>query len=322
MTDTIKDTISKFGELPPDTFQTVKDLLEKNGKIIGYLTGYSIFNKFGLTTQVPVTLQIAVNKEKKPVILRFQRVTELLVAFRKTLILQYRIKNLPEEKRGNCFQGTKNRTNNTFRKLNNLYTSNMSIIMKRTSIILFTLFISLSFGQLRAQEQLPYKPAAMFRGDTVLYLDYNYSIRWQQYVGKTVGYILDELEYPVLCIGEVAMASCIGCDGFESKVVMLSLVVRQEGEKDSPLKDYYITVSFADPPKWSDYRAASNRSRMLTPEMYNFLKDLKIKGVKSNLYIAKNPELVEQRKRRAEEDKEKARQATEYLEKRKKNINN
>ena len=62
-----KPQISKFGELPPDTYQTVKDLLEKNGKIIGYLTGYSIFNKFGLTTQVPVMLQIAVSKEKKPV---------------------------------------------------------------------------------------------------------------------------------------------------------------------------------------------------------------------------------------------------------------
>jgi hypothetical protein len=62
-----KPRISKFGELPPDTYQTVKDLLEKNGKIIGYLTGYSIFNKFGLTTQVPATLQIAVRKEKKPV---------------------------------------------------------------------------------------------------------------------------------------------------------------------------------------------------------------------------------------------------------------
>ena len=62
-----KPLMSKFGELPPDTFQTVKDLLEKNGKIIGYLTGYSIFNKFGLTTQVPAMLQIAVRKEKKPI---------------------------------------------------------------------------------------------------------------------------------------------------------------------------------------------------------------------------------------------------------------
>jgi hypothetical protein len=62
-----KPQVSKFGKLPTDTYQTIKDLLEKNDKIIGYLTGYSIFNKFGLTTQVPVMLQIAVNKEKKPV---------------------------------------------------------------------------------------------------------------------------------------------------------------------------------------------------------------------------------------------------------------
>ncbi|MDR3132756.1 MAG: DUF6088 family protein [Prevotellaceae bacterium] len=62
-----KPQMSKFGELPPDTSQIVKDLLEKNGKTLGYLTGYSIFNKFGLTTQVPVALQIAVKKEKKPV---------------------------------------------------------------------------------------------------------------------------------------------------------------------------------------------------------------------------------------------------------------
>ena len=63
-----KPQMSKFGELPPDTYQTVKDLIEKNNKITGYLTGYSVFNKFGLTTQVPAMLQIATRKEKKPVI--------------------------------------------------------------------------------------------------------------------------------------------------------------------------------------------------------------------------------------------------------------
>jgi hypothetical protein len=62
-----KPQMSKFGELPPDTTQVVKDLLEKNGKMIGYLTGYSVFNKLGLTTQVPVVLQIGVKKAKQPV---------------------------------------------------------------------------------------------------------------------------------------------------------------------------------------------------------------------------------------------------------------
>ena len=36
--------MSKFGELPPDTYQIVKDLIQKDGKLIGYVTGYSAFN--------------------------------------------------------------------------------------------------------------------------------------------------------------------------------------------------------------------------------------------------------------------------------------
>jgi len=62
-----KPRISKFGELPPDTYQVVKDLIEKNGKTIGYLTGYSVFNDLGLTTQLPATLQIATANEKKAI---------------------------------------------------------------------------------------------------------------------------------------------------------------------------------------------------------------------------------------------------------------
>jgi hypothetical protein len=56
----------------------VKDLIEKNGKTTGYLTGYSVFNKFGLTSQVPVVLQIATRKEKKPVIRGNYRISFLI----------------------------------------------------------------------------------------------------------------------------------------------------------------------------------------------------------------------------------------------------
>jgi len=51
-----------FGNLLPDQKQVVKDLLEDGGKIIGYLTGYSIYNKLGLTTQVSNTIQIGRNQ--------------------------------------------------------------------------------------------------------------------------------------------------------------------------------------------------------------------------------------------------------------------
>jgi Fe2+ or Zn2+ uptake regulation protein len=60
-----KTKTGKFGEVPPDDYETVKDLLVKGGKLIGYLTGYSAFNEFGLTTQVPFALQIGTYDEKK-----------------------------------------------------------------------------------------------------------------------------------------------------------------------------------------------------------------------------------------------------------------
>lgn len=47
-----------FGTLGPDRREVVKDLLEKNGKLVGYLTGYSIYNELGFTTQVSNTIQI------------------------------------------------------------------------------------------------------------------------------------------------------------------------------------------------------------------------------------------------------------------------
>lgn len=51
-----------FGNLQPNRTQVVKDLLEENGKITGYLTGYSIYNLLGLTTQLSNTIQIGKNQ--------------------------------------------------------------------------------------------------------------------------------------------------------------------------------------------------------------------------------------------------------------------
>ncbi|MCF8219418.1 MAG: DUF6088 family protein [Bacteroidales bacterium] len=55
-----EDTV--FGELVPSQKEVVKDLLEEDGRLIGYLTGYSIYNQMGLTTQVSNTLQIGKNE--------------------------------------------------------------------------------------------------------------------------------------------------------------------------------------------------------------------------------------------------------------------
>ena len=57
-----KPEITPFGNLIPSQKQVVKDLLEDNGRIIGYLTGYSIYNQLGLTSQVSNTIQIGRNE--------------------------------------------------------------------------------------------------------------------------------------------------------------------------------------------------------------------------------------------------------------------
>ena len=57
-----KPESTPFGNLQPNQYQIVKDLLEEDGKIVGYLTGYSIYNQLGLTTQVSNTIQIGKNE--------------------------------------------------------------------------------------------------------------------------------------------------------------------------------------------------------------------------------------------------------------------
>jgi len=69
-----KTKMTEFGELTPDSYQTVKDLLIENGKMIGYITGYQIFNELGLTTQVSAILQIGALKDKKSIKRSYYRI--------------------------------------------------------------------------------------------------------------------------------------------------------------------------------------------------------------------------------------------------------
>ena len=57
-----KPETTPFGKLLPDQKQVVKDLLEDNGKVTGYLTGYSMYNQLGLSTQLSNTIQIGKNE--------------------------------------------------------------------------------------------------------------------------------------------------------------------------------------------------------------------------------------------------------------------
>jgi len=59
-----KPETSAFGNLQPGQSQIVKDLLEKDNKVTGYLTGYSIYNSLGLTTQISNIIQIGRNESR------------------------------------------------------------------------------------------------------------------------------------------------------------------------------------------------------------------------------------------------------------------
>ena len=55
------------GNLRPDEYEIVKDLLFENVESIGYITGLGIFNRLGLTTQLSNFIQIGSNFDKKQI---------------------------------------------------------------------------------------------------------------------------------------------------------------------------------------------------------------------------------------------------------------
>ena len=191
--------------------------------------------------------------------------------------------------------------------------------MKRVNIILIALFLLLSAGQLWAQQdraiwvhsmsELPYRSWATFAGDTAAYLEFNFTIRSTQYIGWTVGEFLDKLELPVIGIVSNIMSS-----SRPSSLIALTFGIRQIGSIHSPLRDYYILVRFENPPISDEFLKVSPvGNTTITPEVYNFIRDLRIAGVSSNPYILRDPELSERRRRQVEESERRGREAREFL---------
>jgi hypothetical protein len=50
-----------LGELKPTDSELLRTMLYKNGRLRGYVTGLSLYNKLGLTTQMPRTITLALN---------------------------------------------------------------------------------------------------------------------------------------------------------------------------------------------------------------------------------------------------------------------
>lgn len=60
-----KNTV--FGKLKPADSELVKDFLEQDGKVIGYITGTTAFASMGLTTQISSSILIGTNKYRRPI---------------------------------------------------------------------------------------------------------------------------------------------------------------------------------------------------------------------------------------------------------------
>ena len=67
-----------FGALKPSESELVKDFLEQNGKVVGYITGTTAFASMGLTTQISSSILIGTNKYRRPIIRNGVRVSFLL----------------------------------------------------------------------------------------------------------------------------------------------------------------------------------------------------------------------------------------------------
>jgi transposase len=61
-----KPKFSRFGEIPPMIADMIRDLLYKDGKRVGYITGVQAFSQMGLTTQISSKIIIACNSYRRP----------------------------------------------------------------------------------------------------------------------------------------------------------------------------------------------------------------------------------------------------------------
>lgn len=61
-----KPVVSRLGEMPPMIEQLTKDLIFKDGKRIGYITGTPAFSQMGLTTQISSKIVIGAARYRRP----------------------------------------------------------------------------------------------------------------------------------------------------------------------------------------------------------------------------------------------------------------
>ena len=157
--------------------------------------------------------------------------------------------------------------------------------MKTKTIISVLFACMVVCGHTQAQDDLPYRPFQAFKKDTIQYLDYNFMLRNDQYVGKTVGELLKDLELPVVYASDFFMVLDEGIYG-------MNLVIRlnRDNEWDNS-KDYFIGIALKYPLKGKDYSIAirsDERNKNMndpvywTPQLQEVLKDFQLVRIFTN----------------------------------------
>ena len=67
-----------FGTLKPADSELVKDFLEQDGQVVGYITGATAFAAMGLTTQISSSIVVGCNKYRRPLMRNGVRISFLL----------------------------------------------------------------------------------------------------------------------------------------------------------------------------------------------------------------------------------------------------
>ena len=175
--------------------------------------------------------------------------------------------------------------------------------MKTKSIILALFAIVFVCGQVRAQDDLPYRPFKSFNNDTIQYIDYNFLIRGEQYAGKKISELINDLELPILSISQTVE---ISTGSNVANIVEIDLLVGKEKPWSS--SNYYVNITLVTPIPDREYiikfveNDEGNEIIPLTSELYEQIKDRKIKNVTSNSYlIEERRKLIEMHTKEANE---------------------
>ncbi len=145
--------------------------------------------------------------------------------------------------------------------------------MRKIILLLLLIITSLS---VKSQCELPYKPLSAFGTDTVAFMTYNFKDRGDCYKGKTLKEVAEDLQIPIKDFG---ISSVLEGDNF-GKIRGIYIYIYPHNYIQYAMFSENIFNSLYI--EWENIvpeNAYTKSSKNWNPEVYNYLKDKKIKGI-------------------------------------------